>query len=118
MDLVKPPSTQRSWPVTKLDSGLIMNSIALAMSLGSPILANGIRASRARLIAGSAYILADIGVWVMPGETTLTRMPSAAHSRASVCASMVSAAFVGLYAPDPSCGSCPDIEDVKQAVPR
>src|ERR1700760_816420 len=95
-----------------------MNSIALAISFGSAILERGIKASLALLITGSAYIFADIGVCVMPGETTLTRIPSGAHSRASVCASIVSAALVGLYAPDPSCGTCPDIEEVKQAAPR
>src|SRR3984893_14249219 len=51
-----------------------MNSIALAMSFGSAILESGIRASLAFLITGSAYIFADIGVCVMPGETTLTRI--------------------------------------------
>ena len=80
----------------KLERGLIMNSIALAMSLGSPILESGIRFSLAFLIVGSAYILADIGVCVIPGETTLTRIPSGAHSSASVWASMAKAAFVGL----------------------
>src|SRR5438874_12113750 len=100
------------------ESGLIRNSIALAMSSGSPILDKGTRSSLAFLIVGSAYIFADIGVRVIPGETTFARMPSGAHSNARVCASIVSAALVGLYAPDPAWGSCPDIEDVKHAAPR
>lgn len=99
-------------------SGLIKNSMAFAMSLGSPILESGIKSSLAFLIAGSAYIFSVIGVWVIPGETMFARMPSGAHSKASVFASIVRAAFVGLYAPDPAWGICPDIEDVKHAAPR
>ena len=89
----------------KLESGLIMNSIAFAISRGSPILARGIKASLAFLISGSAYIFADMGVCVIPGDTMFTRMPSGAHSKASVWASIARAAFVGLYGPDPACGN-------------
>src|SRR6185436_8876084 len=88
------------------------------MSMGSPILDSGMMPSRAFLMWGSAYIFSVMGVCVMPGDTTFTRIPSGAHSNASVWASIVSAALLGLYAPDPACGSWPDIDEVKHAERR
>src|SRR4029078_5191429 len=88
------------------------------MSMGSPILDSGMMPSCAFLMWGSAYIFSVMGVCVMPGDTTLTRIPSGAHSNARVWASIGSAALLGLYAADPACGSWPDIDEVKHAEPR
>lgn len=57
---------------------------------------SGTRASRAALVAGMSYSACVSGVRTRPGETQLTRMPSAAHSCASWRTSMISAALLAL----------------------
>src|SRR6185369_12409632 len=54
----------------------------------------------------------------MPGETTLTRMPSGAHSWASCWHRTIKAAFAAAYAPPPARGRTPAKEPTATNAPR
>ena len=90
---VKPPSTTRACPVTKLDSLLASQSAAFAISAGSPALPIGVSdASHGFTISGvrstssagiSGHTGAQIHVAVPPGQIALTLIPRSASSKAT-----------------------------------
>src|SRR6185312_599158 len=87
---VTPPSTSSGEPVVKLDSALDKNSAARATSAGSANRPSGWAARSSSLTSGSGRPpgrprsqSSCSGVVTEPGQTMLTRIPSAAWSRAS-----------------------------------
>src|SRR5690606_26922938 len=86
-----PPSTTRSWPVTKRAIGEARNTHASATSRGSPSRRSGAAPSQRATPSGQSE--RSPGRLIRPGETELTRTPSGPYSNAAALASMIVAAF-------------------------
>ena len=92
---VKPPSTTRACPATKLDSLLASQSAAFAISGGNPALPSGIPAANhgATISSGARSIKSadisagnspeKIAVAIPPGQMALTLIPRSASSKAT-----------------------------------
>src|ERR1700733_4427661 len=78
-----PPSMERTWPVVKDDLLEARNTIALAISSGSPIRWSGTPATRPAFRSALPVKRLSIAVSVGPGATALIRTPKPAASSAA-----------------------------------
>src|SRR5262245_23325448 len=102
---VKPPSTTRAWPLTKVASSLASHSTACAMSSGSPERLIGWTFCKMPFICGTSASacsadmpspLPKIGVAIAPGQMQFTRMLCSPSSIATVLVSWMTAALAAL----------------------
>src|SRR5215472_6302930 len=97
-------------PVMYSAASDVRNATTSATSSGNPPRPRGTTAPASGF--GAAW------VEISPGDTTFTRTPSGAHSRASCWHNAISAAFAAGYAPFPGCGTVPDTDPMAMNDPR
>jgi hypothetical protein len=88
---VRPPSQTIVWPVMKAASSLARKACSAAMSSGAPNLPSGMRAANFSSTLGGTR--ATMSVWMIPGATQFTVIPSRASSSASVRVKPITPAF-------------------------
>src|SRR3984893_17787725 len=100
--MVRPPLTERVCPVMKEASSEARKAIAAAISSGLASLRNGMALTRASPSLGLAFEVAAMsGVYLWAGQTTFTRRPWRAVSRATPLEKPMIPALAPEYTPSP-----------------